>query len=258
LQHDGGKKLLLDTEIGLAEKACQHLGRFRISEDVEFTDRTAAFALIHICGPMAVTLTGLAVKQAVESLAPWQHLELQTGVVVRRHDLLNHPGFDLFAPADQAALLWKTLVDAGAVPAGAQAFEILRIEAGVPAWGAELDEDRLVMETGRIQQAISFNKGCYLGQESIVMARDRGHVNRQLMGLRLPAGCTVLPGAKVQYNGQEAGQVTSCVQSARLGTTIALAYLRRGCQTPGTVIEIETGQERQQGVISELPFAATK
>src|SRR5262249_9856306 len=142
------------------------------------------------------------------------------------------------------------------VPTGGQAFDILRVEAGVPAWGAELDDERLVMEIGRTGQAISFSKGCYLGQESIVMARDRRHVNRQLLGLRLPAGGPVPAGAKVLHDGGEVGQVTSSVQSPRLGSAIALAYLKRGCQTPGTAVEIDAGSERRQGIVAELPFTA--
>jgi folate-binding protein YgfZ len=140
------------------------------------------------------------------------------------------------------------------VPAGREAFEVLRVEAGVPLYGAEMNEDRFVVEVGRTPQAISYSKGCYLGQEPIVMARDRGHVNRTLLGLTLPEGGTVPAGAKVWRGEQEVGQVTSSVFSPRLGKAVALAYLRRGHQEPGTAVEVEADGGRRPAVVTPLPL----
>jgi folate-binding protein YgfZ len=258
LRAGGGNVLLLDTAVGQGEKVCQHLGRFRISEDVAITDRTRALTLMHLCGPAALSLAAQALGIATGTLAPWQHTEEPSNagtLLVRRHDLLNLPGFDLFAPDDQAPSLWTAFRQAGAAPAGESAFDVLRVEAGLPRFGVDMDEERLVMEIGRTRQAISFTKGCYLGQESIVMARDRGHVNRQLMGLRLSQGGPAPACARVFYNGMEVGQVTSSVTSPRLGLVVALAYLKREAQAPGTTVEIDTGAGRQPASVSELPFA---
>src|SRR5207249_7728705 len=95
-----------------------------------------------------------------------------------------------------------------------------------------MDETTFAPEVGRIQQAICYTKGCFLGQEPIVMARDRGHVNRALLGLKLSGG-PAPAGTKLFREGKEVGQVTSSVVSPRLGP-IALAYLRRGNWEPGT------------------------
>src|SRR5205085_8680004 len=105
----------------------------------------------------------------------------------------------------------------GAATGGPETWELLRVEAGLPRFGFELDENRPAFEVGRTQQAISYTKGCYLGQEPIVMARDRGHVNRTLLGLKLDGNQAAPRGAKVFHNGQEIGQVTSSVASPRLG-----------------------------------------
>jgi folate-binding protein YgfZ len=145
-------------------------------------------------------------------------------------------------------------MQAGARPAGLEAYNVLRIEAGTPVYGPDIDESRLVMEVGRTAQAISYTKGCYLGQEPVVMARDRGHVNRTLMGLRLREREVVPHGTRLLRDDKEAGQVASSVFSPRLGTAIALAYVRRGHQEPGTIVEVETSAGRRTAEVVSLPF----
>src|SRR5439155_4477699 len=137
-----------------------------------------------------------------------------------------------------AVSFWQILTQAGARPAGKEAFEVLRVEAGVPRYGVEMNEERFVVEVGRTPQAISYSKGCYLGQEPIVMARDRGHVNRTLLGLKLN-GDPAPHGSLLHRDGKEVGRVTSSVVSPRLGAAVALGYLRRGCWEPGTAVEVE-------------------
>jgi folate-binding protein YgfZ len=185
-------------------------------------------------------------------------MPLQPGVFgwVRRHDLLALSGYDLLVDAQVVVPVWEALRKVGAVPAGMQAFETLRVEAGLPLLGKDMDENRLVMEVGRTAQAISYAKGCYLGQEPIVMARDRGHVNRSLLGLRILEGGVVPPGARVFHDDKEAGVVTSSVFSPRAGAAIALAYLQRGSQTPGTIVSIETPDGRRPAQVTPLPFNA--
>jgi folate-binding protein YgfZ len=148
------------------------------------------------------------------------------------------------------------LAEAGAKPAGRQSYEALRVEAGAPLQGVDVDEETFAPEVGRTRQAICYTKGCYLGQEPIVMARDRGHVNRALLGLKLPGG-PVPPNSLLYREGKEVGRVTSSVVSPRLGTAIALAYIRRGNQEPGTVVEVEAGGPRRPAEVTRLPFEKT-
>jgi folate-binding protein YgfZ len=161
------------------------------------------------------------------------------------------PGYDLVCPADQAASLWQQLTQAGARPAGREACEILRIEAGLPREGADIDENTFAPEVWRIAETISYTKGCYLGQESIVMARDRGQVNRRLVGVQFSAG-PVPHGSLLFAEGKEVGRVTSSVRSPRWGTAIGLAYVRRGYQEPGTSLEVEAAGGRSPAQVIAL------
>ena len=131
-------------------------------------------------------------------------------------------------------------------------YQVLRIEAGLPECGIDIDENRLAMEVNRTAAAICYTKGCYLGQETIVMARDRGQVNRLLLGLKVAEGPPLAPGTKLLRGNEEVGQVTSSVLSPRFGV-LALAYLRRGSWDPGTALTVEaTGRD---AVVCALPFS---
>ena len=143
----------------------------------------------------------------------------------------------------------------GAKPAGLAAADLLRVEAGTPVYGKDVTENNLAPEVGRTAQAISYTKGCYLGQEPIVRLRDLGHANRVLTGLRVEGTQPVPAGAKLWREGKEVGQVTSSVYSPALGTVIALAYVRRGNTEPGTALEVEIDSTRAGGSVASLPFA---
>jgi folate-binding protein YgfZ len=133
----------------------------------------------------------------------------------------------------------------------AETLDIRRVEAGMPLYGKDMDETTFVAEVGRTKEAISYNKGCYLGQEPIVMARDRGIVQRTLLGLKLD---DVVPSGSLLYrDGKEVGRTTSCVRSPRFGP-IALAYVKRGSQAPGTVLEVEANGQRRPATVAALPF----
>src|SRR5262249_21337078 len=147
--------------------------------------------------------------------------------------------YDLFCQAGEGKRVAEMLAEAGAAPASPDTHESLRVEAGTPVYGKDIDDNRLVMEVGRTAQAITYSKGCFLGKEPIVMARDRGHVNRALLGATVAGDEALAFGTRLLHNGAEAGQVTSSVFSPRLGQVIALAYLKRGSQEPGTMLTVE-------------------
>jgi folate-binding protein YgfZ len=246
----------LDLAPGTADKVLQHLDHFLISEQVEFADHTRAFAQVHLAGPRSRAVLDQALGGPLPELGPL-HLTRTTfngtPCQVRRHDRLGLPGYDLVCPGTHAVAVWQRLAGAGAKPAGRQAYEALRVEAGTPRQGVDVDEETFAPEAGRTRQAISYTKGCYLGQEPIVMARDRGHVNRALMGLKL-AGGPVPHNSPLYREGKEVGRVTSSVVSPRLGTAIALAYVRRGHQEPGTALEVEAEGQRRAAEVAPLPF----
>jgi len=246
--------LWLDVAPARVAPVMAHLDRHLISEQVELLDHTRDLAQLHLCGLEAPALAARVLGPGAAELALLHHLPgTQEGVLsIRRHDLTGAPGFDVVATPAAARLLWQELTAAGAAPAGLETLETLRIEAGVPVDGVDMDENRFVVEVGRAQ-AISYTKGCYLGQEPIVMARDRGHVNRMLLGVKL-SGDPAAPGTKLCRAGQEVGAVTSSTFSPRLGSAIALTYVRRGSQEPGTVLEIATASGAGEAVVCTLPF----
>jgi folate-binding protein YgfZ len=256
LHHDGQTLLWLDLAPGMAATVHSHLDHYLISEQVQLSDRTREFAQVYLCGPQARAI----VARAVGGPLPEQTFQMRPregGGFLRRNDLLGLPGYDVVCPGGEAAALWQALTAAGARPAGGDVLNILRVEAGTPAQGPDIDEGRLAVEVGRGTRSICYTKGCFLGQEPIVMARDRGHVNRTLLGLRLHVAEPAEHGARVFRDGAEVGVVTSSVWSPRLRAAIALAYLRRGHQEPGTKVEVETGGRRCGAEVAALPFVGT-
>jgi folate-binding protein YgfZ len=244
--------LWLDIAPNRTAAVLTHLDRYLISEQVELMDHTAELSQLYLVGPESPALVERMLGERAAKLAPFQNCPgSREGVSrIRRNDILQVPGYDILASADSAAHLGEDLLAAGAAPGGPDDFEMLRVEAGLPLDGVDMDENRFVVEVGRAN-AISYTKGCYLGQEPIVMARDRGHANRTLLGVRFDT--FVAPGAKLLREDQEVGVVTSAVLTPRFGV-IGLAYVRRGSQESGTVLVVETPAGRSQAVVSELPF----
>lgn len=246
--------LWIDAGPGLGAKVREHLDRFIISEQLELVDRSRDFAQFHLAGPQAATILKSVFQLDVAGWKDLQHATAADGVQVRRHDCLSVPGYDVLWPRESAESGWQTLLSGDARPAGNEAYHLLRIEAGTPQHGVDIDENNLVMEVNRTPKAVSYTKGCFLGQEPIVRARDLGHVNRTLGGLRLPAGGLAQGrGAKLFCGDKDAGQITSAIVSPRLGA-IALAFIRRGNEAPGTALEVEVDGARQPAVVSPLPF----
>jgi tRNA-modifying protein YgfZ len=224
----------LEMKAGSTEKLFQHLNHFLISERAELANRTGENAFFRMVGPKArFFFRGVGIPNPPV------------------HHLLVHDTIDWSCPAADGEALRRSLLEVGAVSGDAQTYDVLRIEAGLPEYGIDIDENRLAMEVNRTAQAISYEKGCYLGQETIVMARDRGQVNRLLMGVKVGSGEPLPAGTKLFRANEEVGQVTSSVNSPRLGQVIALAYLRRGSWCAGT----EVVTDGRVGMVCALPFA---
>jgi tRNA-modifying protein YgfZ len=247
----------LDLTPGQAEKVVKHLDHFLISEQVELVDRTQDFAQLLLVGPEA---RAILVRVLGDKLPALENLQVALwdfgGSVgqVRRNDSLGLPGYSLLCTPTTAESLRSKLTETGASLAGQEVYEVLRVEAGLPVHGVDVEDTTFAPEVGRTARAISYTKGCYLGQEPIVMARDRGQVNRVLLGVKLQDG-PVPPGSLLYRDGKEVGRVTSSLVSPRFETAIGLAYLRRGHQEPGTVLEVEVKGERRRAEVASLPFA---
>ena len=251
---DDGSQFVLEVPRSQAQRVFEHLDRHLISEAVELWNQTEQTGHFHVAGPEARRMLE-ALGAGLPDLNELQHVERMHPSLgkcrIRRRSLLTLPGYDV-----QCDVVPGTREDhgsPGAPLATHDVFEILRIEAGIPEFGADIDEQRLAFDIGRNLSAICFTKGCFLGQEPIVMARDRGHANYRLLGLiGRPADTWSAP-ATVHRDGKEVGKLTSAVLSPKLGRPIGLAYLRRGHQDSGTVVEV-IGTNRWTAEVSSLPF----
>jgi folate-binding protein YgfZ len=256
----GKETYWLDVGSGMGPKVAAHLNRYLISERLELADRTEEYAQIHVAGPESTAILGKALGKSVELSSQLDNRTEkigETACTVRRHDRLGLQGYDLLCPADKSELLWSALRRAGAREAGLDTYHTLRVEAGTPEYGLDVDETNLPQEVGRIEETVSFTKGCYIGQETVARIRTYGHVNRALRGLMVADAGVIPPKAKILSKGQEVGSVTSSVHSPRLGKVIALGYLRKGHQEVGTKLEIEATGETWPAEVVGLPFISS-
>lgn len=169
-------------------------------------------------------------------------------------------GFDLFVPTDSLGAVADKLIAAaktlGGRACGWNAFETARIEAGIPRFGVDRDETNLPQECGIEARAVSYTKGCYIGQEVLNRIHSMGHVNRELRGLRLADDLKSLPvkGDKLFHGEKEVGHLTSAVQSPRLNTCIALGYVRRETGPTGTELKWRGAAGEGRATLADLPF----
>lgn len=226
----GRQGFWVDLPDGAEETLLRHLDQHLISEQVEFSDRTGDFCQLHLTGPEAERALSKAIGSAIPALEPWQHMERTIGPSnchIRRVDWVGAKGFDVAFLEHNCSSIYKILLDLG-VSFGDHGFwQGLRVMAGLPEMGLEITEQVFIPELGRNKFAICHTKGCYLGQEPIVMARDRGQINRKLVLLESLSSIPV-SGMTIHHNGKEAGVVTSASQSLS-GKPIALGFLRREC-----------------------------
>jgi len=212
---------LIETEPELREKVPAHLRRYIVADQVELDDATARTGEIGLEGPNAAAV--LAALDAPVPLADYAHAPWG-GAKVANASLTGQPGFRVFCGVEEAPALIGRLEAAGAKAAGAEDCRLVRIENGKPRYGDDILDTSLPQETQQMQ-AVSFTKGCYIGQEIVERIRARGHVNRKLRRVELAGSEPAAAGSLVQVDGKQA-EVTSSVYSPQAGKAIALAYVR--------------------------------
>jgi folate-binding protein YgfZ len=249
-------RLLLELPPGLTDQTLRLLDKFLISEKAYFEAADESYCALAVEGREAPALLSRLSGRSLD-LAPYEHVEAAIGGapvrVIRRSETAG-PGYQCWTMALHGVALWQTLLEAGARPAGMEALNVLRLEAGIPWYGLDVDENVILPET-RLEHLVSYNKGCYIGQEVVARVKYRGHVNRALTGLALDGARVPAPGARVEAGGQDIGRVTSAVRSLALGQPIALAYVRREHWTPGTAVEVQQdGDAAIPARVVALPF----
>lgn len=255
---DGRHAMWVETTDGRNADLVKYLDRYLISEQVEIADETDRFEQFHLAGPKAAEVLGKALGESVPDLPEYAHMERTFGAnatcSIRCRNQLGLAGFDIVSLKERAEGVRGMLLAAGATPGTPETFETLRIEAGMPIYGIDIDAERSVMEVGRFARAVSYSKGCFLGQEPIVMSRDRtGHAVRTFQGMKVLAGAPLPKGTKLFRDGQEVGVVTSSCQSPRLGLPVALGYLKWKHHEPGTKLETDTPEGKRAVEVVGLP-----
>jgi folate-binding protein YgfZ len=257
-------ELLLDFEPGLADELVQRLDKYIIADDVQVVDVAPHYGLLSVQGPKsaeALAKLGLPVILPDKPLDLVKLADETLGeLYIANHARLGSQGFDLFVPtASLGAVLDKLIAscrEVGGDAAGWRAFDTARIEAGIPRFGVDMDETNLPPEAGLEGKAVSYSKGCYIGQEVIARIRTYGQVAKALRGLRLADDLAALPvkGDKLVKDGKDVGYITSAVASPALKANIALGYVRKECNQPGTVLTLRVGAGEARAFIVPLPF----
>jgi folate-binding protein YgfZ len=233
----------LDTEPQALDATRRHLETYKIGREVAIADLTAERAILSLIGPRSVEIAGTAaLPEHASEAAEIGGVEcIAVGTA---------GGIDLIARAADAANLRDALTGAGAgaVEVGPEAAEVMRIEAGTPRFGTEMSSETMPAEAGIVERAVSFTKGCYIGQEPVARLHYRGRPNRRLRGLELSAPAA--PGASLRLGEKEVGRIGSaCVSPAR--GPIALAIVRREAE-PGA--ELAVGEDGVTARVIDLPF----
>ncbi len=242
-------ELLVDTERSALQALFDMIRRFKVGYDVQLHKRTLERSLLSLIGPDADSLASNAFAFDETALATREHNHLlahlgHTPVRLIRTDL----GIDALFETEALESLRDALEAAGALPVSEAAAEIVRVESGRPRYGIDLDESTIPQEAGLNQRAVSFTKGCYVGQETVARLYYRGKPNRHLRGLRLSE--PVEPGAALALGERSVGSLGSSVLSPRFGP-IGLALMRREAE-PGATVAV--GERGAGAVVVELPF----
>jgi folate-binding protein YgfZ len=260
------EELLLDFEPGLIETLSRRLEKYIVADDVQVIDVGPLYGLLSVQGLQAAVV--------VRNLGVFNEIPQEKYNFVQMADpaagelyLMNLPrvgtqGFDFFVPLEGLASVAERLLSAaqalGGRAAGWEAFEAARIESGTPRFGIDMDTSSFPLEWGIDASAVSYNKGCYIGQEVLNRIHTLGHVNRELRGLRLAKDLKSLPGKgeKLFRAGKEAGYITSALASPGLKENIALGLVRNEAGEIGTELKLRTAEGESPVRIVTLPFRA--
>lgn len=243
---------LIDTETASHDAVLKTISRFTMAGDFKVADVTAETALLTVQGQAAGEVIEKVFETSVAEIPASGVLEAQSATIIRASHT-GENGFDVFIDSSRKAEILQALEAAGAQPISDDTFEILRVEAGIARFGRDIDETNVVPETN-LDDAVSYSKGCYVGQEIIVRIKHRGHPAKKLTGLRFQTDVQIEAGAIINSTeNQEIGRVTSAMISPRMGS-IGLGYIRYEHLAEGTRVVVGDGID---ATVTALPFVGT-
>lgn len=244
---------ILEMEPELGPKVMTALDRYLISEDARLADVTEAFALVSLSGLRSPFIIQACLGLDVAGL-PVYGSARSGGVVVARVDVTGEMGFLIFMPSEDAERICTEILEVEPVRlVGLEAFRSLRMEAGLPVYGQDIEESATPIEAG-LTGAVSFNKGCYIGQEVIAKMTFRGKPRRHLVGIAVEGDRIPSPRDGLARDGANIGHITSAMWSPSTGKVIAFGYVKRDMNRPGGRLEIKSGEGVLQGEVVEVPF----
>jgi folate-binding protein YgfZ len=251
--------MLLDVAREVKDLLLERFDQLIFSEDVQLGDVSDTWGCVGVYGPLAADVAGRALAGDFSQYGPFQNRRTEFQgelVVVARSDGFGLPGILLFTAAELIPALTETLLASGAVPLSTDVAEVLRVEAGDPAFLVDMTDDTIPLEAGIETRAISYLKGCYPGQEVIIRIRDRGHgkIARKLVGLTIAGNDVPAAGSRMVDGDKDVGHVTSAVFSPSLAMPVALGYVHRDFANPGSTVTIVDGDRLVPGTVTELPF----
>ena len=245
---------IIDTEPATHDRVFQTIQRFTLAGDFHVTDLTGETVMLSLQGRAAAdklaTVLGAA-DLPIDAGSVTQIIWQNSPLVIIRASHTPALGFDVLVNNEHAERLWQALLLGGARPVGYDALEILRVEAGIPRYQRDMDDTTVVTETN-LDDAVSYTKGCYVGQEIIARIKYRGHVAKKLRGLVFDEPSLVASGTSIKSkDDKDIGQVTSSVYSPRLGRRVALGYVKFNYIAAGTEVKTSDGVPAH---VVDLPF----
>jgi folate-binding protein YgfZ len=254
---ESGGMILLDVPANTLDSTIQRLEQFIFTEDVRVGSLAESLGSVWLHGPRAAAVLQQVIDGA-RGLGDWpdyRHSQFEFGdspVSIARISQLGVPGFCVYMERGRVPEVLSALNDAGAASVPDDAITAARIEVAYPVFSVDMTDETIPLEAGIESRAISFTKGCYVGQEVIIRVLHRGHgrVAKKLVSIRID-GQRPEHGAKLYAGDREIGWVTSAAESPRSGT-IALCYAQRDFVAPGTPLEVETPSRRAPAVVTEV------
>lgn len=246
--------LLIEIDRRLWPAARDHLERLLVADDVEF-ETLGETAVLDLEGPLSARAAAAIAGGGVADLAEWRHVAAD-GLTIANLPRNGTQAYSIIASRTIIDDLLARILGATERPEAArvapETLEIIRVENGRARVGIDTNEKTIALEA-RLEGAISFSKGCYVGQETIERATARGGIRKKLFGLRIAGERTPAPGAAVIHQEKEVGRLTSVVRSPRFGA-IGLAIIHQQAWAPGAMVAVHADNGEFSGIVSELPF----